>query len=208
MMLWHPAQARPVRRAGPVMTATRDGGASHPHRGQHPLRRSSEATCRRERASGRRMSRRASARAALPVREALRMLEAEGLVTLVANTGAWVSRLSLAECVEIYQIRERIEPLLLRYAIPHLSGSPDRPALGARDADGGVERRRGVPAPATASSTCCRTRVPGPPSSATWSTGCGTRRSTTGARTRGSSTTTGGGSSTTSTTCSRDPARR
>lgn len=54
----------------------------------------------------------------VPVREALRMLEAEGLVTLVANTGAWVSRVSLAECEEMYQIRERIEPLLLRYNIP------------------------------------------------------------------------------------------
>ncbi|CAN5462096.1 GntR family transcriptional regulator [soil metagenome] len=54
----------------------------------------------------------------VPVREALRMLEAEGLVTLVANTGAWVSRVSLAECDEMYQIRERIEPLLLRYNIP------------------------------------------------------------------------------------------
>ncbi|HZK60311.1 MAG TPA: GntR family transcriptional regulator, partial [Cryobacterium sp.] len=38
----------------------------------------------------------------LPVREALRMLEADGLVTLVAHTGAWVSRLSLAECEELY----------------------------------------------------------------------------------------------------------
>lgn len=57
----------------------------------------------------------------LPVREALRMLEAEGLVTLVANTGAWVSRLSHAECDEMYQIRERIEPLLLRYNIPLLT---------------------------------------------------------------------------------------
>lgn len=57
----------------------------------------------------------------LPVREALRMLEAEGLVTLVANTGAWVSRLSVAECAEMYQIRERIEPLLLGLSIPHLS---------------------------------------------------------------------------------------
>jgi len=56
----------------------------------------------------------------LPVREALRMLESEGLVTLVANTGAWVSTLSLAECAEMYQIRERIEPLLLRYTIPLL----------------------------------------------------------------------------------------
>jgi DNA-binding GntR family transcriptional regulator len=54
----------------------------------------------------------------VPVREALRMLEAEGLVTLVANTGAWVSRVSLAECEEMYQIRERIEPLLLRYNVP------------------------------------------------------------------------------------------
>jgi DNA-binding GntR family transcriptional regulator len=59
----------------------------------------------------------------VPVREALRMLEAEGLVTVVANTGAWVSRLSLSECEEMYQIRERLEPLLLRYSIPDLTGS-------------------------------------------------------------------------------------
>jgi DNA-binding GntR family transcriptional regulator len=58
----------------------------------------------------------------VPVREALRMLEAEGLVTLVANTGAWVSTVSLAECDEMYQMRERIEPLLLRYNIPLLTG--------------------------------------------------------------------------------------
>jgi DNA-binding GntR family transcriptional regulator len=57
----------------------------------------------------------------VPVREALRMLEADGLVTLVANTGAWISHLSLAECQEVYQIRERIEPLLLRYSLPGLS---------------------------------------------------------------------------------------
>lgn len=56
----------------------------------------------------------------LPVREALRILESDGLVRLVANTGAWVNRLTLAECEEIYQTRERLEPLLLRYAMPHL----------------------------------------------------------------------------------------
>ena len=56
----------------------------------------------------------------VPVREALRMLEAEGLVTLVANTGAWVARISLAECEEMYQIRERIEPLPLRFYMPLL----------------------------------------------------------------------------------------
>lgn len=54
----------------------------------------------------------------VPVREAFRTLEADGLVTLVANTGAWVSRLSLVECDEVYQTRERVEPLLLRYAMP------------------------------------------------------------------------------------------
>ncbi|MGP3534373.1 GntR family transcriptional regulator [Microbacterium sp. RD1] len=54
----------------------------------------------------------------LPVREALRMLQAEGLVTLVANTGAWVSTLTSEECQELYLVRERLEPLLLRMNTP------------------------------------------------------------------------------------------
>ncbi|NQX35169.1 GntR family transcriptional regulator [Herbiconiux sp. VKM Ac-2851] len=57
----------------------------------------------------------------IPAREAIRMLAADGLVTLVANSGAWVSRLSLEECVEAYSIRERLEPLLLRRSLEHLS---------------------------------------------------------------------------------------
>ena len=57
----------------------------------------------------------------VPVREALRRLESEGLVTLVANTGAWVAQLNLQECEEMYQIRERLEPLLLRYNVPLLT---------------------------------------------------------------------------------------
>jgi DNA-binding GntR family transcriptional regulator len=56
----------------------------------------------------------------IPVREALRMLAAEGLVTLVANSGAWVTRLTMAECTETYLIRERLEPLLLRTSMPFL----------------------------------------------------------------------------------------
>jgi DNA-binding GntR family transcriptional regulator len=56
----------------------------------------------------------------IPVREALRMLAAEGLVNLVANSGAWVTRLTMAECAEIYLIRERLEPLLLRTSMPGL----------------------------------------------------------------------------------------
>jgi DNA-binding GntR family transcriptional regulator len=57
----------------------------------------------------------------VPVREAIRQLEYEGLVTVVANSGAWVSRLTLDECEEIYLMRERLEPLLLRYSAPRLS---------------------------------------------------------------------------------------
>jgi DNA-binding GntR family transcriptional regulator len=59
----------------------------------------------------------------IPAREALRMLDAEGLVTLVANSGAWVTRLTLAECVETYLIRERLEPLLLRTSMPRLDAA-------------------------------------------------------------------------------------
>lgn len=58
-----------------------------------------------------------------PVREALRILEAEGLVNLVAHTGAWICDLSLQECEEMYQIRERIEPLMIRLSIPTISDS-------------------------------------------------------------------------------------
>lgn len=56
----------------------------------------------------------------VPVREALRILESDGLVRLVANTGAWVSTLALEECEEIYRMREVLEPLLLGYSAPGL----------------------------------------------------------------------------------------
>jgi DNA-binding GntR family transcriptional regulator len=62
----------------------------------------------------------------VPVREALRILEADGLVTLVANTGAWVARLSLAECEEMYRIREKLEPLLITTSMPRLGGQTIR----------------------------------------------------------------------------------
>lgn len=58
-----------------------------------------------------------------PVREAFRMLEAGGLITLIANTGAWVTELTFTECEEMYHIRERLEPLMLRLSIPHLNES-------------------------------------------------------------------------------------
>ncbi|MCU1414598.1 MAG: GntR family transcriptional regulator [Microbacteriaceae bacterium] len=57
----------------------------------------------------------------LPIRDALRILEVDGLITVVANAGAWVSRLTLAQCEELYQMRESLEPLLLGYSMPNLS---------------------------------------------------------------------------------------
>jgi DNA-binding GntR family transcriptional regulator len=47
----------------------------------------------------------------IPVREALRQLEVEGLVTIVPHSGARVATLDFDECLEIYRIRERLEPL-------------------------------------------------------------------------------------------------
>ena len=57
----------------------------------------------------------------IPVREALSRLESDGLVVLKPSSGAWVARLDLQECIEIYKIRERIEPLALSEAIAHMS---------------------------------------------------------------------------------------
>lgn len=57
----------------------------------------------------------------LPVREALRMLEAEGLIEHRANKGARVPRLSMHEVDVVYQMRERLEPLALSESLPHLT---------------------------------------------------------------------------------------
>src|SRR5262245_58587035 len=42
----------------------------------------------------------------IPVREALRQLQSEGLVTLLPNVGARVARLDVGELVEVYLVRE------------------------------------------------------------------------------------------------------
>lgn len=54
----------------------------------------------------------------IPVREALMVLEGEGLVTIVPNRGAVVSSISDAEASEIYKIRIALERLALEQAIP------------------------------------------------------------------------------------------
>lgn len=57
----------------------------------------------------------------LPVREALRMLEVEGLTALEVNRSARVPALDPDELDVIYQMRERIETLALRLSLAHLT---------------------------------------------------------------------------------------
>jgi DNA-binding GntR family transcriptional regulator len=57
----------------------------------------------------------------IPVREALRMLEAEGLVEHEANKGARVPRLGMHEVDVMYRMRERLEPLALAESLPNLA---------------------------------------------------------------------------------------
>jgi DNA-binding GntR family transcriptional regulator len=57
----------------------------------------------------------------LPVREALRILEAEGLTEHEPNKGARVPRLSMHEVDVVYRMRERLEPLALTESLPLLS---------------------------------------------------------------------------------------
>ena len=56
----------------------------------------------------------------IPVREALRLLSAEGLVDTIAHRGAFVTMLSRAEVQEFFELRLRLEPWILREAIPLL----------------------------------------------------------------------------------------
>ena len=65
----------------------------------------------------------------LPVREALRTLQSEGLIVQRPNHGAWVTRLSMDECIEIYRIRERLEPMLIADSIERQNPDDLRAAL-------------------------------------------------------------------------------
>jgi len=56
----------------------------------------------------------------IPVREALRQLEVEGLITIVPHRGAVVSLLSCDEIEELFEIRAILEPEVLRVSIPNL----------------------------------------------------------------------------------------
>jgi DNA-binding GntR family transcriptional regulator len=57
----------------------------------------------------------------IPVREALRLLELEGLIVNPPHRSARVASLDFAECEEIYKMRERLEPLALAESIAHIT---------------------------------------------------------------------------------------
>jgi DNA-binding GntR family transcriptional regulator len=56
----------------------------------------------------------------MPVREALRQLDAEGFVTLVPHKGAIVSELSATQIEEVYEMRSVLEGLASGLAVKHL----------------------------------------------------------------------------------------
>jgi DNA-binding GntR family transcriptional regulator len=57
----------------------------------------------------------------IPVRDALKQLENEGLVVLAPNRGAWIADVNSEESVEIYKIREAVEPLAIFESVPNLT---------------------------------------------------------------------------------------
>ena len=60
---------------------------------------------------------------AMPVREGLRLLQAEGLVEFIPRRGAFVAHLSPHEFDELYHMREELEVLALRWAIEQIDPS-------------------------------------------------------------------------------------
>lgn len=56
-----------------------------------------------------------------PVREALRQLELEGLVTIIPNKGAYVTGITKKDIRDIYQIRSLLEGLCVKWATQHIT---------------------------------------------------------------------------------------
>lgn len=56
-----------------------------------------------------------------PVREALRQLELEGLVTIVPNKGAYVTGITSKDVKDIYTVRSMLEGLCARWATEHIT---------------------------------------------------------------------------------------
>lgn len=55
-----------------------------------------------------------------PVRETIRRLEKEGLVRIIEGKGAFVADYSIDDVIEIYQVREGLEPIAARLGCPYV----------------------------------------------------------------------------------------
>jgi DNA-binding GntR family transcriptional regulator len=55
----------------------------------------------------------------IPVREAFKILEAEGFVVCYPRRGAFVADLTLSNAEEIWDLRWHLEPLAIRYSVPN-----------------------------------------------------------------------------------------
>ena len=71
---------------------------------------------------------------AIPVREALRMLEADRFVTIHANRGAVVRVVSLADAQDIIDIRLALEPMAISMAVPNMNREDVKTARDILDA--------------------------------------------------------------------------
>lgn len=58
----------------------------------------------------------------IPLREALRIVEGQGLVQIHAFTGAFVTEMSIEELVDLTEIQVTLECMALRLALPRLTG--------------------------------------------------------------------------------------
>ena len=56
-----------------------------------------------------------------PVREALRQLELEGLVSIIPNRGAYVNMITAKDVQDFYVIRSMLEGLCVRWATEHIT---------------------------------------------------------------------------------------
>jgi DNA-binding GntR family transcriptional regulator len=82
----------------------------------------------------------------IPVREALRQLEAEGLVTFSPHRGAVVSTFSIAEIEELFELRAQIEGDLVRRAVPEMTATDFSRTEEILDAYESAFRRRDIAA--------------------------------------------------------------
>ena len=70
----------------------------------------------------------------VPVREALRRLAADGLVTITPRQGAVVSSLSPQQFLDAYRVREALEALAIRLAVPRLTPADLEPLTRLQEA--------------------------------------------------------------------------